>query len=56
MARAPSKEGAAVENGSVTIVDAPADPDLLTMRAVRALQTADVIVFDGLVSPEVLQP
>ena len=24
------------------------------MRAVRALQTADVIVFDGLVSPEVL--
>jgi uroporphyrin-III C-methyltransferase/precorrin-2 dehydrogenase/sirohydrochlorin ferrochelatase len=48
------REGAAVENGSVTIVDAPADPDLLTVRAVRALQTADVIVFDGLVSPEVL--
>jgi siroheme synthase-like protein len=48
------KEGAAVENGSVIIVDAPADPDLLTVRAVRALQTADVIVFDGRVSPEVL--
>jgi uroporphyrin-III C-methyltransferase / precorrin-2 dehydrogenase / sirohydrochlorin ferrochelatase len=48
------KEGAAVENGSVTIVDAPADPDLLTVRAVRALQTADVIVFDGLVYREVL--
>ena len=44
------KEGAAVENGSVTIVDAPADLDLLTVRAVRALQTADVIVFDGLVT------
>jgi uroporphyrin-III C-methyltransferase / precorrin-2 dehydrogenase / sirohydrochlorin ferrochelatase len=48
------REGAAVENGSVTIVDAPADPDLLTVCAVRALQTADVIVFDGLVSREVL--
>jgi uroporphyrin-III C-methyltransferase/precorrin-2 dehydrogenase/sirohydrochlorin ferrochelatase len=48
------REGAAVENGSITIVDAPADPDLLTVRAVRALQTADVIVFDGLVCREVL--
>jgi uroporphyrin-III C-methyltransferase/precorrin-2 dehydrogenase/sirohydrochlorin ferrochelatase len=48
------RDGVAVENGSVTIVDAPADPGLLTVRAVRALQTADVIVFDGRVSPEVL--
>jgi uroporphyrin-III C-methyltransferase/precorrin-2 dehydrogenase/sirohydrochlorin ferrochelatase len=47
-------EGAAIENGSVTVVDAPVDPDLLTVRAVRALQTADVIVFDGLVSREIL--
>jgi uroporphyrin-III C-methyltransferase / precorrin-2 dehydrogenase / sirohydrochlorin ferrochelatase len=47
-------EGAAVENGSVTVVDAPADPDLLTVRAIRALQAADVIVIDSLVSPDVL--
>ena len=47
-------EGAAFENGSITVIDAPADPDLLTVRAVRALQMADVIVFDGRVSPEVL--
>jgi uroporphyrin-III C-methyltransferase/precorrin-2 dehydrogenase/sirohydrochlorin ferrochelatase len=47
-------EGAAFENGSVTVVDAPADPDFLTVRAVRALQTADVILFDGLVSREIL--
>ena len=32
----------------------PGDPELLTLRAVRALQSADVILFDHLVSPEIL--
>ena len=32
----------------------PGDPELLTLRAVRALQSADVILFDGLVSAEIL--
>jgi uroporphyrin-III C-methyltransferase / precorrin-2 dehydrogenase / sirohydrochlorin ferrochelatase len=41
--------------GSVALVGAgPGDPELLTLRAVRALQTADVILFDDLVSDEVL--
>ena len=47
--------GDAVENGSVTLVGAgPGDPELLTLRAVRALQSADVILFDDLVSRDVL--
>jgi uroporphyrin-III C-methyltransferase/precorrin-2 dehydrogenase/sirohydrochlorin ferrochelatase len=47
--------GVAVDNGSVTLVGAgPGDPELLTLRAVRALQSADVILFDDLVSRDVL--
>ena len=44
------------DKGSVTLVGAgPGDPELLTLRAVRALQSADVILFDDLVSPDVLE-
>jgi uroporphyrin-III C-methyltransferase/precorrin-2 dehydrogenase/sirohydrochlorin ferrochelatase len=48
-------EGASVDQGSVTLVGAgPGDPELLTLRAVRALQSADVILIDDLVSAGVL--
>ncbi len=41
--------------GSVVLVGTgPGDPELLTLRAVRALQSADVILFDEKVAPEIL--
>ena len=42
--------------GKVFLVGAgPGDPELLTLKAVRTLQSATVILYDDLVGPEVLE-
>jgi uroporphyrin-III C-methyltransferase/precorrin-2 dehydrogenase/sirohydrochlorin ferrochelatase len=47
---------AASSMGRVTLVGAgPGDAELLTIKAVRALQSADVILYDDLVSTDVLE-
>jgi len=44
-----------VDHGSTTVVDVDCnEPDLLTLRALRALHSADVILFDDRVPCEVL--
>ncbi|MGY6648740.1 uroporphyrinogen-III C-methyltransferase [Wenyingzhuangia sp. IMCC45574] len=42
--------------GKLTIVGAgPGDPELITLKGVRALQEADVVLYDALANPQLLE-
>lgn len=41
--------------GSLTLVGAgPGDPDLLTLKGLKAIQNADIILYDALINPSLL--
>lgn len=50
------KEHSQIPNGKLTVVGAgPGDPDLITLKAIKVLQSADVVLYDALINEELLK-
>jgi uroporphyrin-III C-methyltransferase len=50
-----TKHNNASNSGLLTVIGAgPGDPELITLKAIKALQAADVVLYDALVNPELL--
>ena len=44
-----------IKNPKLTVVGAgPGDVDLITVKAIKVLKTADVVLYDALVNDEIL--
>lgn len=50
-----SAQGKVVRGSVVLVGGGPGDPDLLTVKAVKALRDAEVVVYDGLIDSRIME-